>query len=131
MDFPRTGRFSKLALCILASPLVVVMVGGVMSESGEARARHNLAYASVAALKAAIGYRRNLEFDAVRVTDAGAACIQYRSRDSSGSVNHAQAVVNGRDVAESGRRDGRFEKEWNRQCRGLAHDVTRSVDRFF
>jgi hypothetical protein len=131
MDLPPSRRFSKLALCIIASPLIVVTLGGFMAESSEARARHNLAYASVAALKAAIGTHRNLEFDAVRITDTGAACIRYRSRDSFGGVSRAQAVVNGHDVAESGRRDGRFEKEWNRQCRGLAYDVTRSVDRFF
>jgi hypothetical protein len=30
-----------------------------------------------------------------------------------------------------GARDGRFEKERNRQCLGLAHDVTDAVDHFF
>lgn len=118
-------------LGILASPLIVLALAGLMSESSEARDRHNRAYAAAAALKSAIGSRHNLEFEAVRLTDAGAACIQYRSRDPLGGVQRAQAVVNGSDVANSGARDGRFEKEWSRQCHGLAHDVTASVDRFF
>jgi hypothetical protein len=48
-----------------------------------------------------------------------------------GGESRAQAVVLGNSVARSGARDGRFEKEWNRQCLGLAHDVTSAVDRFF
>ena len=34
-------------------------------------------------------------------------------------------------IAHSDARDGRFEKEWNRQCLGLAWDVTSAVDHFF
>ena len=131
MEISRSGSFSKLTLWIIASPLIILALAGFMTDSAEARARHNVAYASVAALKASIGNRRNLEFDAVRITDAGAACIQYRARDGLGGMSRAQAVVLGGEVAQSGRRDGRFEKEWNRQCLGLAHDVTHAVDRFF
>ncbi|HVQ13996.1 MAG TPA: hypothetical protein VMS40_10405 [Vicinamibacterales bacterium] len=131
MEIFRSVPFSKFKLWIIASPLILVALGGLMTDSAEARVRHNLAYASVAALKARIGDRRNLEFDAVRVTDTGAACIQYRARDGLGGMSRAQAVVLGGEVAQSDRRDGRFEKEWNRQCLGLAHDVTSAVDRFF
>ena len=127
----RPARYTRLTLWILASPLIVMTLGGLLSESSEARALHNIAYASVAALKSSIGDPRNLEFEAVRITDAGAACIQYRARDANGSASRAQAVVQGSEVARSSGGDERFTREWNRQCLGLAHDVTRAVDRFF
>ena len=131
MEISHSGSFGKLKLWIIATPLIILAIAGFMTDSAEARARHNVAYASVAALKSSIGIRRNLEFEVVRITDAGAACIQYRARDGLGGMSRAQAVVLGGDVAQSDRRDGRFEKEWNRQCLGMAHDVSRAVDRFF
>jgi len=120
----------KIALW-LASPFIVLAVAGLFADSAEARARNNVAYASVAALKNNLGSPRRLEFERVRVTDTGAACIQYRARDDFGTLSSAQAVVIGGKVAQSSARDGRFEKEWNRQCLGSTYDVTGAVDRFF
>lgn len=131
MQFLRSSPFRKITPWVIASPLILLALAGVMTESAEARARHNVAFASIAALKTRLGSSRNLDFDAVRITDAGAACIQYRARNAVGGVSRAQAVVIGAEVAQSDARDGRFEKEWNRQCLGQAHDVTRAVDRFF
>jgi hypothetical protein len=134
LDKVRPVLMRRVTWWLAASPIVLVALAGFMTEGAEARARHNLAYASVASLKANIGSRRNLEFDDVRVTDAGATCIQYRARDQAGGVSHGQAVVHGSEVAQRDARhgeDGKFEKEWNRQCLGLSHDVTRAVDRFF
>ena len=131
MQTLRTGPINKFKLCFLASPLIILALAGVMSDSAEARARQNVAYASVAALKSSIGHPRNLEFETVRVTDAGAACIRYRARDGFGGMSSAQAVVLSGAVTRSGARDGKFEKTWNRQCLGQAYDVTGAVDRFF
>jgi hypothetical protein len=107
------------------------MLTGFLTESAEARQRNNLAYASVATLKSQMLDTKGFKVDAMHVTDAGAACIQFHTRDRVGTVSRAQAVVVGKDVAQSSTRDGRFEKEWNRQCLGQAHDVTGAVDHFF
>jgi len=75
--------------------------------------------------------KRGFKVEAMHVTDTGAACIRYHTRDVVGSVSRAQAVVVGKRIAQSSARDGHFEKEWNRQCLGLAHDVTGAVELFF
>ena len=127
--FPQPS-LGKIAIW-LASPFVLLAVAVLFADSAEARARNNVAYASVAALKNNLGSPRRLEFERVRVTDAGAACIQYRARDGLGSMSRAQAVVVDGKVAQSSAHDGRFEKEWNRQCLGFTYDVTGAVGRFF
>ncbi len=69
--------------------------------------------------------------DDMRVTDAGAACVRFHTRDGVGGESRAQAVITGDTVANSQVRDGRFEKEWNRQCLGPTYDVTSAVAHFF
>jgi hypothetical protein len=124
----RPGALTRI--WILASPLILVSLTGFLTESAEARQRNNLAYASVAALKHQMPDTRGFKVEAMHVTDAGAACIRYHTRDVVGTVNRAQAVVVGKQVAQS--TDQRFAKEWNRQCLGgLAHDVTGAVELFF
>ena len=131
MQQQRMGAFTRTGLWILASPLVLLALTGSLTESVEARQRNNLAYASVAALKNHMLDTRGFKVEAVHVSDAGAACIRYHTRDVVGSVSRAQAVVVGKLVAQSSARDGRFAKEWNRQCLGLVHDVTGAVELFF
>jgi hypothetical protein len=126
----RTG-VTRTTFWILASPLILLMLTGFLTESAEARQRNNLAHASVAALKSQMVDKNGFKVEAMHVTDGGAACIRFHTRDRVGTVSRAQAVVIGKQVAKSGTRDGRFEKEWNRQCLGQAYDVTDSVDLFF
>jgi hypothetical protein len=130
MNKLRTG-VTKTTFWILASPFILLMLTGLLTEDAEARQRNNLAYASVAALKSQMLDKKGFKVEAMHVTDGGAACIQFHIRDHVGTVNRAQAVVMGKHVAQSNARDGRFEKEWNRQCLGQVHDVTDSVDLFF
>jgi hypothetical protein len=118
----------KLAGAVIAVSLACLVLASVTRNSA-AHERLNVAYASAAALKGSMQSPRNLEFEAVRITDTGAACMQYRV--AVGGQVPARAVVLGNDVARSDARDGRFAAEWNRQCLGLAHDLTREVDRFF
>jgi hypothetical protein len=127
----RAGAFKKTALWILASPIILVMLTGFLTQSAEARQRNNVAYASVAALKSQMLDTQGFRIETMRVTDAGAACIQYRTLNSSGELKRGQAVVVGKIVAQDDRRDDRFEKAWNRQCLGPSHDVADAVDRFF
>lgn len=130
MQPPRT-RLARTWFWIIASPLALLALTGLLTESADARQRNDLAFASVAALKHQMLDTRGFKVEAMHVTDAGAACIRYHTRDFVGSVSRAQAVVVGKLVAQSGARDGRFVKEWNRQCLGLAHDVTDAVELFF
>lgn len=129
MKLPRNGTAGRTTLWIMALPLVLLLFTGLSGNAG-ARQRNNVAYASVAALKSGMPSTRGFKVDDLRVTDAGAACIRFHTRDG-GQVNRAEAVVVGRYVTNSTARDGRFEKEWNRQCLGLAFDVTSAVDHFF
>jgi hypothetical protein len=126
---------TKTTFWILASPFILLMLTGLLTESAEARQRNNLAYASVATLKSQMPDTRGFEVEAMHVTDAGAACVRFHTRDRAGTVSRAQAVVVGRNVAQStgqgGAHGDRFEKEWNRQCLGQAHDVTGAVEHFF
>jgi hypothetical protein len=66
----------------------------------------------------------------VRITDAGAACIQFSARNDLGALDREQAVVMGSDVTQSDSPE-RFRRAWNRQCLGQSYDVTEAVDRFF
>jgi hypothetical protein len=127
----RTGAFRKTTFWILASPFLLLLVSGMLAESAEAKQRNNVAFASVATLKSQLPNASGFKVEAMQVTDAGAACIQFRTRDGIGGTSRDQAVVVGRDVAQSSARDGRFEKAWNRQCLGQSYDVTGSVDHFF
>lgn len=131
MQQQRTGAFTRTWLWIFASPLILLALTGFLSESHEARQRNDLAFASVAALKNQMLDKRGFKIEAMHVSDAGAACIRYHTRDVVGGVSRAQAVVVGKLVAQSSARDGRFAKEWNRQCLGLVHDVTGAVELFF
>ena len=131
MQMQRMGAFSRTALWIIASPLILLVLTSLLSEGAEAHARHNAAYASVAALKARLAFPKTFKVDAVRVTDAGAACIRYRARDGYGTVDQAQAVVVDGSVTQSDIRDGRFQRAWDRQCLGQSYDVTEAVVRFF
>jgi hypothetical protein len=121
--------FRKRPRALFYTPLVVLALVGLMAGKGPAHERLNVAYASAAALKGSLLSPRDVEFETVRVTDAGAACMQYRVEER--GEGRAWAVVLGTDVARSDARDGRFQVQWDRQCLGLAHDVTRAVDRFF
>jgi hypothetical protein len=127
----RAGPLDKTKLWMFAAPVLFLALTGFLTESADARQRNNLAYASVAALKHQMLDTRGFKVEAMHVTDAGAACIRYHTRDVVGSVSRAQAVVVGQHVAQSSARDGRFEKEWNRQCLGYSHDVTGAVELFF
>ncbi len=129
MNFLNTGAAGKATLWIIALPLVLLSIMG-LTGNAEARQRNNLAFASVAALKSGMASTSGFKVDDMRVTDSGAACIRFHTRDR-GQVSSARAVVVGKLVANSTARDGRFEKEWNRQCLGLAYDVTSAVDHFF
>ena len=131
MQPQRMGAFTRTWLWILATPFIFLGLTASLTESPEARQRNNLAYASVAALKHQMLDTRGFRVDAAQVTDTGAACIRYHTRDIGGGVSRAQAVVVGKLVARSGARDGRFATEWNRQCLGVAHDVTDAVELFF
>ena len=131
MQPQRMGAFTRTWLWILATPFIFLGLTASLTESPEARQRNNLAYASVAALKHQMLDTRGFRVEAMHVTDTGAACIRYCTRDIVGSVSRAQAVVVGKLVAQSGARDGRFVKEWNRQCLGTTYDVTGAVDLFF
>jgi hypothetical protein len=122
---------TKTTFWILASPFILLILSGTLTESAEARQRNNLAYASVATLKSQMLLKDGFKVEAMHVTDAGAACIQFHTRDVVGTVSRAQAVVVGKQVAQSSARDGRFAREWNRQCLGQTYDVTDSVDLFF
>ena len=128
---PRSGRFTRTTLWILASPFILVALTGFLTESPEVRQRNDLAFASVAALKHQMLDTRGFKVDAMHVSDTGVACIRYHTGDVQGGVSRAQAVVVGKLVAQSSARDGRFVKEWNRQCLGLVHDVTPAVELFF
>lgn len=128
MNFLRNG-VERSMLWILALPLVLLLFT-VLSGSAEARQRNNVAFASVAALKSGMQSTAGFKVEDLRVTDAGAACIRFHTRER-GVTTRAQAVVVGRQIANSDARDGRFEKDWNRQCLGLAYDVTSAVDHFF
>lgn len=130
MNLLRTRAFTAPRFWLLASPLLLVLLGSLLTVSAEARQRNNLAYASVAALKAGMENTHGFKVENMRVTDAGAACIRFHTQDR-GVITRAQAVVMGRSIANSDARDGRFEREWNRQCLGLAWDVTSAVDHFF
>jgi hypothetical protein len=129
MKLFRPGAFARI--WIFAAPFLLLALTGLLTDSAEARQRNNLAYASVAALKHQMPDKRGFKVEAMHVTDTGAACIRYHTRDVVGSVSRAQAVVVGKRIAQSSARDGHFEKEWNRQCLGLAHDVTGAVELFF
>jgi len=127
----RTFAFTQWTIWILVSPLLLLLLTSVLSDSAEVHARHNTAYASVAALKSRLAFPKSFKIEDVRVTDAGAACINYRARDGYGYQDRAQAVVVQGAVTQSDAHDGRFEKAWNRQCLGQSYDVTEAVDRFF
>jgi len=131
MNLLRANSFTKTRFWLLASPFILLILTGLLTESAEARQRNNLAYASVATLKARIENTQGFKVENMRVTDTGAACIRFHTRDRVGTVSRAQAVVVGGNIAHSDARDGRFQKEWNRQCLGLAYDVTSAVDHFF
>jgi hypothetical protein len=127
----RNHPFTRPALWFLASPFVLLALTGFLTESDVARQRHDLAYASVASLKHQMIDTRGFKVEAMHVTDAGAACIRFHTRDVAGNESRAQAVVVGDLVAQSSARDGHFAEQWNRHCRGLGHDVTRAVEFFF
>jgi hypothetical protein len=131
MQQQRIGASTRTWLWTLASPFIFLALTGSLTESPEARQRNNLAYASVAALKHQMLDTRGFRVDALRITDVGAACIRYHTRDIGGGMSRAQAVVMGKLVAQSGARDGSFATEWNRRCRGAGHDVTGAVELFF
>jgi len=130
MPKSRATTLSRAAL-LFGSPLLFITLSGLLTEDAQAHQRNNVAYASVAALKQYMARPAGFRVENIRVTDAGAACIEYQARDAAGSISQAQAVVVGGAVAESESRDGRFEKAWNRQCLGPAYDVTGAVRYFF
>ena len=74
--------------------------------------------AAVATLKQKLGSPAGMEVDNVRVTDSGVACINYRLRDSQGSMTKQHAVVKGDDVERSTFGNKKFEKAWNDNCLG-------------
>jgi hypothetical protein len=113
----------------IGAPAAVLGLVALLAGKGPGHERLNVAYASAATLKGSLLSPRNLAFDRVRVTDAGATCMEYRLGAT--AEGRARAVVLGSDVARSDAHDGRFALQWNRQCLGLAHDVTSAVDRFF
>jgi hypothetical protein len=130
MPSSHPSTLSRIVL-LFGSPLIFMAVSGLLTENAPAHQRNNVAYASVAALKSYMSRPPGFKVENIRVTDAGAACIQYHALDAAGSVSRAQAVVVGGDVEQSGSRDGRFAKAWDRQCRGPAYDLTGSVRYFF
>jgi hypothetical protein len=125
------GRLAHTSLLLLACPLVLLALTGSLTESPETRQRNNLAYASVAALKHQMPDTHGFKVEAMHVTDTGAACIRYHTRDAAGNLTDGQAVVVDKLVTQAGAGDERFTRAWNRQCLGAAHDVTYAVERFF
>src|SRR3954466_16032860 len=93
--------FGRLTVLMIASPVILLLLGSALSENAEAHAHHNAAYASIAALKGRLGLPKNFQVEDVRVTDAGAACIRYSARNELGAIDRAQAVVVGSEVTQT------------------------------
>ena len=123
MENRRTYEFSRVALGFFASSLALLVLAGFTRVDEPTRQRLNLAYNSAASLKHSLGSPA-LEYEAVHITDAGAACITYHARQDAARATKAQAVVHAGRV--SGSKD-----DWDRHCLGLAFDATRAVDQFF
>ena len=119
MNKLRTG-VTKTTFWILASPLILLMLTGFLTEDAEARQRNNLAYASVATLKSQMLDKNGFKVEAMHVTDTGAACIQFHIRDQVGTVSRAQAVVLGKQVAQSSARDRLFVQRPSAAARNLS-----------
>jgi hypothetical protein len=124
MAIRRTYEFSRVAVGFFASSLALLALAGFTSVDGPTRERLDVAYTSAASLKHSLQSPANLQFDAVRITDHGAACITYRAPDDLGGARPAAAVVHRGRVS-------RGQDDWNRHCLGLAYDATRAVDPFF
>ena len=84
--------------------------------------------AAVATLKEKLGSPSGMEVDNVRVTDSGVACINYRLRDSQGSMNKQHAVVKGDDVERSTFGNKKFERAWNDNCLGPRGGTTSAAE---
>ena len=125
------GKPTKVMFWIVAGTTGLLAIAGFRREDGRSHERLNVAYASIASLKQSLFRPGQIDFEQVRITDTGTACIKYRERDPYGAVSNAQAVVHGQRISTSNSRDGRFEKEWDRQCHGLAFDATHAVNMFF
>jgi hypothetical protein len=125
------ARIWSRAVLLFGSPLIFMASSGLLTENAQAHQRNNVAFASVAALKSHMSTPAGFKVENIRVTDAGAACIQFHARDGLGQLSRAEAVVVDGAVAQSGTSDGRFEKAWNRQCLGPTYDVTGAVRYFF
>ena len=120
---------SRSFLWVLCAPLLFAALSGLLVASPQERQRYDVAYASVAALKARLPAPAHIAFDAVRVTDAGAACIQYHPANDA-AQRREQAVVVGSEVTRPDT-PARLERAWERHCLGPSYDVTGAVDRFF
>src|SRR5215831_5286799 len=105
--------FNRFTIWIIASPFILLVLSSLLSENAQAHAHHNAGYASVATLKSQLANPKAFHVEQVRVTDAGAACIQYSARDPSGMVGRAQAVVVGPEVARSDS-PAHFHNAWDR-----------------
>ena len=104
-------------LLIACSATLLPMTAALAADTPPATSSDETA-AAVATLKQKLGSPSGMEVDNVRVTDAGVACINYRLRDSQGSMTKQHAVVKGDDVERSTFGNKKFEKAWNDNCLG-------------
>ena len=101
------GTWKKL----IAASLPTLAVAGALA-AGDATS------AAVLKLKANLGNPAGFEFDEVRVTNAGVACIDYRVSSAQGAKSLGHAVVKNDVVLKSSADYERFEKVWNEHCLG-------------
>ena len=120
---------TRAALCVVAVPYTLLGVSGFLTEDAAMHRRHDIAYSAVAAIRSALPGSKGLEFQSVRVTDTGTTCVEYRARNLDGVVAGRAASIDGGVVGSW--QDGRFAQTWDMECRGMGHDVTAAVDRFF
>jgi len=106
-----TTRKLLIATCVVLLPVTGALAADATS-------------AAVNALKANLGNPAGLEVDEVRVTQAGVACIDYRTRDGQGTKSPGHAVVQGDEVLKSSSDDKRFEEMWNAHCLGPRGGMT-------
>ena len=88
--------------------------------------RERAAYAGVIVLKSAMRNPDSFILESVYVSDAGAACIEYRAQNGFGGMNRESAVIGNGRAATSSDNSGTFERVWNKECRSV-FDMTNYV----
>jgi hypothetical protein len=114
-------------LLIACSATLLPMTAALAQDASSTNGSDETA-AAVATLKQKLGSPSGMEVDNVRVTDSGVACINYRLRDSQGSMVKQHAVVKGDDVERSTFANKKFEKAWNDNCLGPRGGTTSAAE---